>query len=384
MIDPQLNYKKRVVIFLLIIIMIVPVLFLGYEYYSNWKVKQENLQKIGYFQFSYNDGVVESIVLNRDNTIAYVAVLRDGIYALDVTNPLKPKILATFKEFKTVSDIVLSPDENVLYVSGDGFVFSLDLSNKKRMLLLDRFYTLKNRAVYHSFKTMRLETHGILYSTIYKRDSIALSNDGKRLYVAGANGAYILDVEGKSLKELYHFSDKSYYAVAELDSKTLLLVSAGSYYVHSKGVLERVDISNILDPKVIETTSILHTLPYQIVFSNNRRRAYLGGGLEKSITVLAILKENSVHVVSEFKLKEYIYSLESSVDGKLLYVGNSKAFKIFDMSYLYAPKEVGMIKVDKKCDYICFSRLSHNKKDLYMGSIRGRMKIIHNFRYLKE
>lgn len=145
----------------------------------------------------FGQGITSAIALSADNKTLYVGSWGDyvGLRIIDVSNPASPITIGSYTSNKLgVSDIVLSNDEQTAYLSSGIGVTILDISNPKMPRLMAEVT-----------RRFLLEGTEWYYSAV---ESLALSDDGTRLYTAEANaGIGVIDVSdprAPKILDLYH------------------------------------------------------------------------------------------------------------------------------------------------------------------------------------
>ena len=281
------------------------------------------------------DGGVRKILLAKRDTIAFVGATgqRGGLYVFDLKNSHDPQLKAHYipnasKEFG-IFDLQLSADENTLYVMDirEG-LYALDVSDPANPKLLCQ-YPLKEGLYLSIDREHNIAyvtgNHGVLVFDVSVRNQLKLLG---RLAYQKEQEQYVLETYDPDRKYPYYERTFGVYAVGE----NLL-------YVLSRGQMEVIDMSDVKEPTLI-TRLILIDGASKMTFAPNHTRAYLsGGGRGAQIIDISTLSRPRLlgEYIPQFKGTSEYASL--SADGAKLYLNHSaQKLIVLDVSYPSDPK----------------------------------------------
>ena len=201
---------------------------------------------------TYSTNICWEVVLSSDGAIAYVAEGRDGIEIFDISNPSSPILLSKFDTGGNTQSIILSKDGTKAYVSaGDSGLKIIDISNPSNPLLIGEY----------------------IYSI--NAYDILLSKDGTKAYIAGSTGLLILDIQNPSSPRYigrYGSGLSKFYNMAiSNDGKKVYVVNKNEYLIV-------LSVSNPSSPSYLKN---MYTKgkPSSIVISSDDGIAYIATDL---------------------------------------------------------------------------------------------------------
>ena len=122
-------------------------------------------------------GDIKKLSLSKTKTKAFLSSQNSGVEILDIKNKLNPKSIGLYLNSKVVKDTVISKDEKKIYL--------LNLDNSLDVVNISEVDNIK---LVRTIKTKHKQNHKLF--------SLALSNNGKTLYMAnGAFGIEILELK---------------------------------------------------------------------------------------------------------------------------------------------------------------------------------------------
>ena len=366
MLDPNIAFLRKSGLIVLTILMVLPAIFLYYEYtHVSTVVEKISVEKN--IKKRYEDirvdlllpipGTVRKIILNKKGDRAYVASFGQGVHILDLSTPMHPKVVTQFKyglAYDSAVDIILSKDEKTLYV--------LDMKHG--------LYSLNVRDVTAPKLLSYVKCEGA--------EHLSLSLDEHRIYVSGKFGVLIIDNANTMnlVGRLHYLPDlhkyvvgryKPYLQYAGFEVITdMFEVENNILYLMSQ-TPDIVDISNLLDIKMITRFSILGNAK-QVTVSKNRQRLYIASG-HSGIEIFEIADYRHPKPLGGHNTKGLAINSTISKDGKILFVSNlNRGVELFDITYPYDPKFVTSIeKPPVKKGQVHATALSPDNNVLYIA-----------------
>ncbi len=333
MIDPNVKKKREFTIYLTVLIVILPFVFLYLKYADkgpeslaqNFTIsrpetptketsKAEAQISQNTDKFAGNDDVtiykkdlinnsvqlpfeVRGMMVSRDKKRLYtIGHDRDGISVIDISDLDHIKLLGLFyfpKVKSYVEDISAaeSNDGKSLYVTSPNLgILRLDVSVPENIKIAAKF-----------------EDGG--YS------KIKLSNDNKLAYAKAKNGMHILDISSDNIKKIGEFISQETFAgdIAIYSDKYVLMSDFTG--------LHTLDVS---DPKNIKEVYKQEDFKIAINLQISNDKKYLYANEIYNFKIYSINSVNDIEPLKNYITNNRIYTFKISEDGKTAYISRSK------------------------------------------------------------
>ena len=333
MIDPNVKKKREFTIYLTVLIVILPFVFLYLKYADkgpeslaqNFTIsrpetptketsKAEAQISQNTDKFAGNDDVtiykkdlinnsvqlpfeVRGMMVSRDKKRLYtIGHDRDGISVIDISDLDHIKLLGLFyfpKVKSYVEDISAaeSNDGKSLYVTSPNLgILRLDVSVPENIKIAAKF-----------------EDGG--YS------KIKLSNDNKLAYAKAKNGMHILDISSDNIKKIGEFISQETFAgdIAIYSDKYVLMSDFTG--------LHTLDVS---DPKNIKEVYKQEDFKVAINLQISNDKKYLYANEIYNFKIYSINSVNDIEPLKNYITNNRIYTFKISEDGKTAYISRSK------------------------------------------------------------
>ncbi len=349
--DLQKKFQQKVIAYLLLIFVGTPLIFLLYDYnvYSKTQQQKRNDQvkitkkinktpKILTLQcktfpligivrditLAYNDTIafiascrnlmiidvrdpdaphiISKLFINRQHSISSLFLSKDlktiyastteGIYNIDVSNLKKPKIRYFSKIGNFPGNIKFlskSFDENKLFVTGFDGLFIADISNRKKMTILHKYYdgifnknfVIKKNILYVFDKTgikiFNVKNSPKLigtYPTISTPKYITIKHN-KAYVVEGENNIEILNITTpQNPQSMGVFSTKNTPIKLQIADKQQL------YAFTTKHSIEIYDLKYIYDPTLVQVIQYkpINDTVYKYIVAQNKKHIFIAYG----------------------------------------------------------------------------------------------------------
>ena len=248
-----------------------------------------------------NNSYPRSVTVNKDNTIAYVpAGWNGGLKIVDISDEQNLSLLSSYDTGGDAQHIVLSDDEKTGYLSANtGGVMIFDLSDPSSPKLIN---------------TIALT--GYTYWS-------ELSPDGNTLFVGGSNGLNIVDVTDQnntSILSTVELLDDN-IRVQGLDISSDM---TKAYLAAKSGGIIVVNISDLTDPKVLETYNLRQTESVKIA----QPGLLFVGDNKDGLIALDVATANPNKTLAEHTFGNSLYTSKTSFfdnNTKLFTISNSSA-----------------------------------------------------------
>ena len=305
MIDYQSKFKKKFT-FLLLIILTVPLIIISYfGQKSASDIKQSPTVSIKSTTTLNLRGTIRDIKLSKDSKTAYVVAASRGVYIIDLSNPLKPKLISQYKYFKNSYDksrsIELAENKNILFVrDAQAGIYSIDIANPFEPKLLT---TYKSKATIYEF---------------------CISKDTDTMYISDTDGIKIVNIKNSDEMEVVtkYNKKRKYFDIVEVKENLIYLLS-------SYGI-DIVDTSFAQGPKLVGSY-ITSGDAKKITLSHNKTRALLSSGYS-GVEILDIANKLNPKPLGIFKTSKMVKNTIVSRDAKTIYVSNlNNSIEIVDI-----------------------------------------------------
>ncbi|WP_457745959.1 LVIVD repeat-containing protein [Sulfurimonas sp.] len=320
MIDYQSKFKQKLIILLLIIFIVPLLIVLYFGEKSHINVKSNPLLSIQNSTTLHLRGTIRDIKLSKDSKTAYVAAASRGIYILDISNVLKPKLISQFKYFKNSYDkarkIALVEDKNMLFVQdAQSGLYSIDITNLSEPKLLS---TYKPQALIYTF---------------------CVSKNTNNLYISDADGIKIVNIKNPDEIKLVaqYNTKKKYFSIIEVKKHLLYLLSSNG--------IDIVDTSFSKKLKFVGNY-IAAGDPKNITLSYNKTRAFLSNGYS-GVEILNISNKLNPKAIGLFATTKIVENTVVSKDAHTIYILNANgSIEIVDIKNPDNAKHLQEIKVN--------------------------------------
>nr|WP_314746939.1 hypothetical protein [uncultured Campylobacter sp.] len=333
MIDPNVKKKRQFTIYLTVLIVILPFVFLYLKYadkepeslaqnftISHPETPEKKTSKVeaqisqNTDKFADNDDItiykkdlinnsvqlpfeVRDMIVSRDKKRLYtLGHDRDGISVIDISNLDHIKLLGLFyfpeaKYFVENIQAAESNDGKSLYLASPNLgILRLDVSVPENIKIAAKF-----------------EDGG--YS------KIKLSNDNKLAYAKAKNGMHILDISSDNIKKIGEFISQETFAgdIAIYSDKYVLMSDFTG--------LHTLDVS---DPKNIKEVYKQEDFKVAINLQISNDKKYLYANEIYNFKIYSINSVNDIEPLKNYITNNRIYTFKISEDGKTAYISRSK------------------------------------------------------------
>jgi hypothetical protein len=195
------------------------------------------------------------------------------------------------------------------------------------------------------------------YTTKGTVSSKTLSKDGSKIFLIAKHGYInfltILDANDLSVISRTKFNEKLEIRSLSSDGKKLYVTSKTYDDKNGAGSSKILDISDISNPKLTETTNYP-----ELLVASNSNKLY---GVENH-DKFVVIDENSKAELGSFSIKDYYINLVVSSDGTTVYaMGSSRGssdgfFKLIDVRDSNNPKIIGTIDTPNGANDVAISK----------------------------
>ena len=242
-----------------------------------------------------------AIILNDDETRAYVPNTNAGVLIYNVTDTTAPALISSLDTNGSAQALVLNAARTRLYLAdGTQGLKIIDITDEANMTIVGS-----------------IDTDGTAYDVV-------LSHDEKTIFLAAReSGLQVIDISNEQAPTLlttYSNNTKTFYA------KDLKLSSDGSkLFVGDFVILDVTTASSPVSLAEIDTGDT-----YQIVLSDDESHAYLadGGDGTGNVKIIDVSNVNNVHIIGRMIKYAYAHAAQGialSKDGKKVYVADGQA-----------------------------------------------------------
>jgi hypothetical protein len=353
MTDPNVQFKQKIIIFLILIFILHPIGFLYYDFNTILpprintteqpiqKMRKEKNQLIFPSHICKLNGSTKDILLTQNGKIAYIASSSKGVQTLNLKDPYAPKLLATLKYPKSTynhaSSLALSTNEKTLYVKDPTIgIYSIDVRNPQKQKIL------------------------ATYPTVNTPSNISLSDDGKALYIVGKKGLSIVDIrQNDQIKTIMKFNNgEAYYDVVEVAKNTLYLLSLSG--------IDILDITDLTKPQLIGGFATLGQ-SRKITLSKDKTRAYISSG-DSGIEVIDLKDKLHIQRSGSFTTIGNAINTTVSQNKVTIYVSTfNEDLNIIDARYPHNLELIQRVRKNHIQGQLWSSSLSPDEKILYIA-----------------
>jgi len=349
MIDYQSEFKQKLMILILSIIVLplVTIIYFGYE---SKTIKTNKHIYIDESTIVNLRGTIREIKISKDEKIAYVIAASRGVYIVDIQNPLKPRLISQFKYFKNSYDksrsLELLEEKKILFVKdAQAGIYSIDIENLSEPKLL---------ASYNIQEQMY---------------DFCISKNMNYIYLSTENSIKVLDIENlDEIKTVAKFNtDKKYYDIVEVNDELLYLLS-------SKGI-DILDTSSIKNMKIVGSYITLGEAK-KITLSFDKTHAFLSSGYS-GVEIVDIANKFNPKPLGIHKSSGIVENTIASKDPRSIYLFNKNLLEIVDITDPDRSKLIQKVSINNtKKAKVWDIELSQKSNVVYVANGIGGIKII--------
>lgn len=383
--DPNESFKKKIGIYVSIIIITLPFLFIfikhEFKHENNDNVKQNknteqllpykkrelsiNLSKEDkkdFIKIDFSD--VRSIkVSNNKKRLFILGHDRSGISIIDIKNKDNMKLLDTLffpnikKNYVNEIDIVESKDGKNLYVVSPNIgLYCISVSNQGKMNVRD---IVKIKGAY----------------------KITLSMNETKAYIGTNKGVSIINLKERSPSVVGTYISKDGLSKEIVSTYDLQVLSERYLLLLNSNGLNLFDIKNDKNITFIQRISTLGR-GKEIIIAPNKLRLYVVTN-SNYVETFDISILNNIRLLGGYSTKEeYLFGVKVTNDGSKLLVGNKRYgndislnLDIVDMSYSIDPKMIKQFEIN--IPYFSAFGISTDEKYLFITlSIENKNYIV--------
>ena len=333
MIDPNVKKKRQFTIYLTVLIVILPFVFLYLKYADK---EPESLAQ------NFTISRPETPAKKTSKTEAQISQNTDKFAGKDDVTIYKKDLINNSVQLPVeVRDMIVSHDKKRLYTLGhdrDG-ISVIDISNLDHIKLLGLFYFPKVKSYVEDISAAESNDGKSLYVTspnlgILRLDvsvpenikiaakfedggysKIKLSNDNKLAYAKAKNGMHILDISSDNIKKIGEFISQETFAgdIAIYSDKYVLMSNFTG--------LHTLDVS---DPKNIKEVYKQEDFKVAINLQISNDKKYLYANEIYNFKIYSINSVNDIEPLKNYITNNRIYTFKISEDGKTAYISRSK------------------------------------------------------------
>ncbi|WP_297965634.1 hypothetical protein [uncultured Campylobacter sp.] len=333
MIDPNIKKKREFTIYLTVLIVILPFVFLYLKYADK---EPESLAQ------NFTISRPETPAKKTSKTEAQISQNTDKFAGKDDVTIYKKDLINNSVQLPfEVRDMIVSHDKKRLYTLGhdrDG-ISVIDISNLDHIKLLGLFYFPKVKSYVEDISAAESNDGKSLYVTspnlgILRLDvsvpenikiaakfedggysKIKLSNDNKLAYAKAKNGMHILDISSDNIKKIGEFISQETFAgdIAIYSDKYVLMSDFTG--------LHTLDVS---DPKNIKEVYRQEDFKVAINLQISNDKKYLYANEIYNFKIYSINSVNDIEPLKNYITNNRIYTFKISEDGKTAYISRSK------------------------------------------------------------
>ena len=333
MIDPNVKKKREFTIYLTVLIVILPFVFLYLKYADK---EPESLAQ------NFTISRPETPAKKTSKAEAQISQNTDKFAGNDDVTIYKKDLINNSVQLPfEVRDMMVSRDKKRLYTIGhdrDG-ISVIDISNLDHIKLLGLFYSPKVKSYVEDISAAESNDGKSLYVTspnlgILRLDvsvpenikiaakfedggysKIKLSNDNKLAYAKAKNGMHILDISSDNIKKIGEFISQETFAgdIAIYSDKYVLMSDFTG--------LHTLDVS---DPKNIKEVYRQEDFKVAINLQISNDKKYLYANEIYNFKIYSINSVNDIEPLKNYITNNRIYTFKISEDGKTAYISRSK------------------------------------------------------------
>lgn len=333
MIDPNIKKKREFIIYLTVLIVILPFVFLYLKYADK---EPESLAQ------NFTISRPETPTKETSKAEAQISQNTDKFADNDDITIYKKDLINNSVQLPfEVRDMMVSHDKKRLYTLGhdrDG-ISVIDISNLDHIKLLGLFYFPKVKSYVEDISAAESNDGKSLYVTspnlgILRLDvsvpenikiaakfedggysKIKLSNDNKLAYAKAKNGMHILDISSDNIKKIGEFISQETFAgdIAIYSDKYVLMSNFTG--------LHTLDVS---DPKNIKEVYKQEDFKVAINLQISNDKKYLYANEIYNFKIYSINSVNDIEPLKNYITNNRIYTFKISEDGKTAYISRSK------------------------------------------------------------
>ena len=333
MIDPNIKKKRQFTIYLTVLIVILPFVFLYLKYADK---EPESLAQ------NFTISRPETPTKETSKAEAQISQNTDKFADNDDITIYKKDLINNSVQLPfEVRDMMVSHDKKRLYTLGhdrDG-ISVIDISNLDHIKLLGLFYFPKVKSYVEDISAAESNDGKSLYVTspnlgILRLDvsvpenikiaakfedggysKIKLSNDNKLAYAKAKNGMHILDISSDNIKKIGEFISQETFAgdIAIYSDKYVLMSNFTG--------LHTLDVS---DPKNIKEVYKQEDFKVAINLQISNDKKYLYANEIYNFKIYSINSVNDIEPLKNYITNNRIYTFKISEDGKTAYISRSK------------------------------------------------------------
>jgi len=339
MIDPNVKKKRQFTIYLTVLIVILPFVFLYLKYADK---EPENLAQ------NFTISHPETPAKKTSKVEAQISQNTDKFAGNDDVTIYKKDLINNSVQLPfEVRSMLISHDQKTLYTlghDGDG-ISAIDISNLDHIKLLGLFY-FPNEVRYNIQDIQAVESSdgkslyvaspnlGILRFDVTdpkknikvaaKFDAkgyskIKLSQNGKLAYVKANNGMAIFDISSANIKKIGEFISMEAFSLV---GKGDIAIYSDKYVFLSDFVgLHTLDVS---DPKNIKEVYKQEDFIAPINLQISPDKKYLYANELHNFKVYGINDTSNIEHLKNYIVSNRIYTFDIGSDGKIAYVSRSK------------------------------------------------------------
>ena len=333
MIDPNIKKKREFIIYLTVLIVILPFVFLYLKYADK---EPESLAQ------NFTISRPETPTKETSKAEAQISQNTDKFADNDDITIYKKDLINNSVQLPfEVRDMMVSHDKKRLYTLGhdrDG-ISVIDISDLDHIKLLGLFYFPKVKSYVEDISAAESNDGKSLYVTspnlgILRLDvsvpenikiaakfedggysKIKLSNDNKLAYAKAKNGMHILDISSDNIKKIGEFISQETFAgdIAIYSDKYVLMSNFTG--------LHTLDVS---DPKNIKEVYKQEDFKVAINLQISNDKKYLYANEIYNFKIYSINSVNDIEPLKNYITNNRIYTFKISEDGKTAYISRSK------------------------------------------------------------
>lgn len=337
MIDPNVKKKRQFTIYLTVLIVILPFVFLYLKYADK---EPESLAQNLTVTRPQPQIKQQAPVKQENETVPQISQDADKISGNDVTIYKQDLINNSVKIPFEVRDMIVSRDKKRLYALGhdrDG-ISAIDISNLDHIKLLGLFYFPEAKYFVENIQAAESNDGKSLYLAspnlgILRFDvtdpqnikiaaqfdakgysKIKLSQNGKLAYVKAANGMVILDISSDNMNKIGEFINSRGEGDIAIYSDKYVFMSDFSG-LHTLDVSDAKNIKEVYKQEDFKTAINLQISP---------DKKYLYANELQNFRVYSINDISDIEHLKDYIVSNRAYTFDIGSDGKIAYISRSK------------------------------------------------------------